>query len=123
MYELARELGLSNKETVDLCNDLGIGVKSHSSSVVEAQADRVRRKAEREGLIREPAPEPEEDDKADEEPPKKAVSSKKAPPKKAAAKKAAPTTATAPAEDASAPTCANDAPGAIAASATSVANR
>ncbi|MDE0804423.1 MAG: translation initiation factor IF-2, partial [Acidimicrobiales bacterium] len=90
MYELARELGLSNKETVDLCNDLGIGVKSHSSSVVEAQADRVRRKAEREGLIREPAPEPEEE-KKEEAPPKKPVSSKKAPPKKAA-----PTTAAAP---------------------------
>ena len=83
MYELARELGLSNKETVDLCNDLGIGVKSHSSSVVEAQADRVRRKAEREGLIREPEPEPEEEKPA--KPSKKAVSSKKAPPKKKAA--------------------------------------
>ena len=91
MYELARELGLTNKETVDLCNDLGIGVKSHSSSVVEAQADRVRRKAEREGLIREPEPEPEEAPEKAEEAPKKAVSSKKAPPKKAAAaaKKAA----------------------------------
>ncbi len=60
MYELARELGLTNKETLDLCESLGIGVKSHSSSVVDAQADRVRRKAEREGLIRdEQPPEPE----------------------------------------------------------------
>jgi hypothetical protein len=50
VYELARELGLTNKETLDLCVALGIGVKSHSSSVVEPQADRVRRKAEREGL-------------------------------------------------------------------------
>jgi large subunit ribosomal protein L13 len=48
VYELARELGLTNKETLDLCVALGIGVKSHSSSVVEPQADRVRRKAERE---------------------------------------------------------------------------
>ncbi|MEZ5262793.1 MAG: translation initiation factor IF-2 N-terminal domain-containing protein [Acidimicrobiales bacterium] len=40
LYELARELGLTNKETLDLCEALGIGVKSHSSSVVEAQADR-----------------------------------------------------------------------------------
>ncbi|HBV24726.1 MAG TPA: hypothetical protein DEB44_02210, partial [Acidimicrobiaceae bacterium] len=39
---------------------MGIGVKSHSSSVQVAQADRVRRKAEREGLIRdEQPPEPE----------------------------------------------------------------
>ena len=54
VYELAREMGLSNKEVIDLCNSLGVGVKSHSSSIVDAQADRVRRKAEREGLIREP---------------------------------------------------------------------
>ncbi|MBW3536394.1 MAG: translation initiation factor IF-2 [Actinobacteria bacterium] len=59
VYELARELGMENKEALDLCLALGIGVKSHSSSVEDAQADRVRRKAEREGLIREPIPEPE----------------------------------------------------------------
>ncbi|HEX7444610.1 MAG TPA: hypothetical protein VF320_12020, partial [Acidimicrobiales bacterium] len=62
MYELARELGLTNKETLDLCEALGIGVKSHSSSVVDPQADRVRRKAEREGLIRDEQP-PEPDKK------------------------------------------------------------
>ncbi len=50
VYELARELGLSNKQALDLCSALGIGVKSHSSSIEEAQADRVRRKADREGL-------------------------------------------------------------------------
>src|SRR3954447_14792139 len=71
VYELARELGLTNKECLDLCDSLGIGVKSHSSSVVEPQADRVRRKAEREGLVRDGQP---------EEP-------KKAPAKKAASKK------------------------------------
>jgi translation initiation factor IF-2 len=60
VYELARELGLTNKEALDLSLSLGIGVKSHSSSIEDAQADRVRRKAEREGLIRavQPAPEP-----------------------------------------------------------------
>jgi hypothetical protein len=42
---------------LDLCVALGIGVKSHSSSVVEPQADRVRRKAEREGLVRDVQPE------------------------------------------------------------------
>ena len=63
VYELARELGLTNKETLDLCDALGIGVKSHSSSVVEAQADRVRRKAEREGLIRDTQPEEPEAEK------------------------------------------------------------
>ena len=60
VYELARELGLTNAETLELAEGLGIGVKSHSSSIVDAQADRVRRKAEREGLIRdEQPPEPE----------------------------------------------------------------
>ncbi len=68
MYELARELGLTNKETVDLCNALGIGVKSHSSSVVEPQADRVRRKAEREGLIREHQPDEDGGSSSDDSP-------------------------------------------------------
>ncbi|HZI38416.1 MAG TPA: translation initiation factor IF-2 N-terminal domain-containing protein, partial [Acidimicrobiia bacterium] len=61
MYELARELGLTNKEALDLCLDLGIGVKSHSSSIEDAQADRARRKAEQLGIRREvspPEPEP-----------------------------------------------------------------
>ena len=50
---------------------LGIDAKSHSSSIQEAQADRVRRRAERDGLTR---PEQPEEPK---------------PVKKAAAKKAA----------------------------------
>lgn len=64
VYELAKELGLTNKEALDLCVSLGIGVKSHSSSIEDAQADRARRKAEREGLVRseqpreEPSPQP-----------------------------------------------------------------
>ncbi len=70
VYELARELGLTNDETLALCEGLGIGVKSHSSSVQVAQADRVRRKAEREGLIR------------DEQPPEPETAKKKAPAKK-----------------------------------------
>src|SRR5580693_5398108 len=52
VYELGRELGLTNKEALDLCLALGIGVKSHSSSIEDAQADRVRRKADSEGLRR-----------------------------------------------------------------------
>ena len=57
VYELARELGLTNKEGLDLCLAMGIGVTSHSSSIEEAQADRVRRRAEREGLKRAHQPE------------------------------------------------------------------
>ncbi|HUQ39266.1 MAG TPA: translation initiation factor IF-2 [Acidimicrobiales bacterium] len=57
VYELARELGLTNKEALDLCTDLGIGVKSHSSSIEDAQADRARRKADQLGIRREVQPE------------------------------------------------------------------
>ena len=56
VYELARELGLTNKEILDLCLSLGIGVKSHSSSMEEAQADRARRKADSQGLRRDAQP-------------------------------------------------------------------
>ena len=78
VYELAHELGLTNKEALDLCLSLGMGVKSHSSSIEDAQADRARRKADREGLRRpvqpeEPAP-----------PAKKAAATKKAAAKAAA---------------------------------------
>ncbi|MGC8627718.1 MAG: translation initiation factor IF-2 N-terminal domain-containing protein, partial [Acidimicrobiales bacterium] len=57
VYELARELGLTNKEGLELCLAMGIGVSSHSSSIEEAQADRVRRRAERDGLKRAQNPE------------------------------------------------------------------
>src|SRR4029077_10914315 len=57
VYELARELGLTNKEALDLYVDLGIGVKSHSSSIEDAKADRARRKADALGIRREVQPE------------------------------------------------------------------
>ncbi len=57
VHELARELGITNKELLDLSQTLGIGVKSASSSIEDAQADRVRRKADAEGLRREVQPE------------------------------------------------------------------
>ena len=90
VYELAHELGLTNKEALDLCLSLGMGVKSHSSSIEDAQADRARRKADREGLRRpvqpeEPAP-----------PAKKAAATKKAAAKAAAT---APAVADTPAPD------------------------
>jgi translation initiation factor IF-2 len=57
VHELAKELGLTNKEALDLALSLGIDAKSHSSSIEDAQADRVRRKATREGLVRDQQPE------------------------------------------------------------------
>ena len=92
--ELAKELGMTNKEALDLSKDMGIDVRNVSSSMEEAQADRVRRKAERDGLKRDA--QPEEEKPAKKAPAKKAAAKKadaapvdgEAPAKKAAAKKA-----------------------------------
>src|SRR6266545_4883878 len=62
VYELARELGVENAVVLDLAERLKIGVKSHSSSIDDPSADRVRRMADAEGLRRDPIvdePEPE----------------------------------------------------------------
>ena len=67
---------MTNTELLGLCNAMGVEAKSQSSSIIEAQADRLRRRAERDGLTR-----PEQ--------PEEAKAAKKAPAKKAAAKKAA----------------------------------
>ncbi len=45
VHELAKELGMTNQEVVDLCGVLGVPVKSHSSSLNEAYSDMVRRRA------------------------------------------------------------------------------
>ncbi|NBP50288.1 MAG: translation initiation factor IF-2 [Actinobacteria bacterium] len=100
VHELAKELGMTNQELIDLCGKLLIPVKGISSSIIEAQADRVRARAEREGLIREQQPEDES------KPTRKKAAAKKTgedgeekpAAKKSAAKKAAsPTTDEAPA--------------------------
>ena len=57
MHELAKELGMTNAEMMTLCDQMGVGVKTHSSTLIEAQADRLRRKAERDGLTRPEQPE------------------------------------------------------------------
>ena len=89
VYELARELGMTNGEVLDLCASMGIGVKSHSSGMVEAQADRARRKADREGLRREVQPEEVKAKPAKAKPAKaKAAQPAKAKPAKAKAAKA-----------------------------------
>lgn len=44
VYELARELGLENKALLDICEQLGLqGKRSHSSSLDDDEADRIRR--------------------------------------------------------------------------------
>ena len=93
VYELARELDVTNKEIIALCESLGIDAKSHSSSLVEAQADRVRKKAISDGIASEkPQQQKEQRSQLETDPAKgkqaestespKAVSSKKPPPNK-----------------------------------------
>ena len=91
VYELARELDITNKQVIGLCESLGIDAKSHSSSIVEAQADRVRKKAETDGIVGTPSPKssPSEEKSPEVKKPapkrsegSNAVSSKKPPKKK-----------------------------------------
>jgi translation initiation factor IF-2 len=42
IYELSKELNLENKEIKDICEQLNITVKSHSSTITDSQAERVR---------------------------------------------------------------------------------
>ncbi|MBW4029117.1 MAG: translation initiation factor IF-2 [Acidobacteria bacterium] len=57
VHELSKELGLTSKELLALAQTLGIGASSPSASIEDAQADRIRRKVDNEGLRREVAPE------------------------------------------------------------------
>ncbi|MBI4883817.1 MAG: translation initiation factor IF-2 [Actinobacteria bacterium] len=57
VHELAKQLGMTNAEMMALCEKMGVGVKSHSSTLIEAQGDRLRRRAEKDGLTRAEQPE------------------------------------------------------------------
>lgn len=51
IHELAKELGLENKAVLDLCDHLGIqGKKSHSNSLSDDEADRIRRSVIRQAV-------------------------------------------------------------------------
>jgi translation initiation factor IF-2 len=80
IHELAKELGMTNAEVLDLCGVLGVAAKGPSSSLAEAYADMVTRRAERDGLTRDEQPE-------DAKPAKKAPAKKKAAAKKEPAAK------------------------------------
>src|SRR6188472_1908961 len=80
VHELAKELGMTNQEVVDLCGVLGVPVKSHSSSLNEAYSDMVRRRAVRDGLTRDEQPEePKVEKKAAKAPAKKAEAAAEVP--------------------------------------------
>lgn len=52
VHELAKELGMTNAEMFALCETMGVGVKSYSSTMIAAHADRLRQRAQRDGLTR-----------------------------------------------------------------------
>src|ERR1700691_3010998 len=56
VHELSKELGLTSKELLGLAQKLGIGASSPSASIEDAQADRIRRRADADGLRREVPP-------------------------------------------------------------------
>ncbi len=80
IHELAKELGMTNAEVLDLCGVLGVAAKGPSSSLAEAYADMVTRRAERDGLTRDEQPE-------EAKPAKKTAKKKAAAKKQTAAKK------------------------------------
>ncbi|MEA5517127.1 translation initiation factor IF-2 [Nodularia sp. UHCC 0506] len=47
IYELSKELNLDNKELLAICDQLNIAVKSHSSTISESEAERIRMTAEK----------------------------------------------------------------------------
>jgi formylglycine-generating enzyme required for sulfatase activity len=47
IYELSKELNLDNREMLDVCDQLNISVKSHSSTITEAEAARIRKATEK----------------------------------------------------------------------------
>ena len=47
IYELSKELNLDNKELLAICDQLNIAVKSHSSTITESDAQRIRAAAEK----------------------------------------------------------------------------
>lgn len=47
IYELSKELNLDNKELLAICDQLDIAVKSHSSTIAESDAQRIRSEAEK----------------------------------------------------------------------------
>ncbi|NRB09490.1 MAG: translation initiation factor IF-2 [Richelia sp.] len=47
IYELSKELNLDNKELLAICDQLSIAVKSHSSTITESDAERIRATAKK----------------------------------------------------------------------------
>lgn len=63
IYELSKELNLDNKEILAVCDHLSISVKSHSSTITESEAEKIRGAAPKfqtnGAAVRSAAPEPQ----------------------------------------------------------------
>lgn len=53
IYDLSKELNLDNKELLAICDQLDIAVKSHSSTISEDEAERIRAVAEKQAANKE----------------------------------------------------------------------
>jgi translation initiation factor IF-2 len=114
VHELSKELGLTSKELLTIAQKLGIGASSPSASIEDAQADRIRRRVDADGLRRETPPaEPAKTPKAA----RAKVEAETSAPAPAPAPTPAPEVAPAPAPVASTPSEAAPAPAPVAASA------
>ncbi|MCW6034809.1 translation initiation factor IF-2 [Spirulina subsalsa FACHB-351] len=47
IYELSKELNLENRDILNICEQLNIAVKSHSSTITESQVERIRAASKR----------------------------------------------------------------------------
>ncbi|MFM8484308.1 MAG: hypothetical protein ACKOBT_13295, partial [Actinomycetota bacterium] len=102
--ELAKKLGMTNAEMLDLCRANNVAAKTPQSTLVEAFVPMLERKARAQGLVRDVQPEEDKPVKKAAAPKKAAaktsgaadVAPKKAPAKKAVAPAKAPAKAAAP---------------------------
>lgn len=52
IYELSKELNLDNKDLLAVCEQLNISVKSHSSTITDSEAERIRAAAQKQASSR-----------------------------------------------------------------------
>jgi translation initiation factor IF-2 len=57
IYELSKELNLDNRDLLTICDQLSISVKSHSSTITETEAEKIRLAAEK-FIANRPTPKP-----------------------------------------------------------------
>lgn len=58
LYDIAREMGRENRDVLEVCEQLGIPFKSHSSTISPEQAEQVRSKLSKARLVQPPRPRP-----------------------------------------------------------------